>query len=460
MLRQYQIRALDDLREGYRARVRSQILVAPTGSGKTTIAAELIRLAVARGRRIWFVAHRRELISQCSARLTLHGVPHGILQAERTRDTECPVLVVSVQTAIRRSGLAPPDLVIIDEAHRSTARTYACVTDAYPKAWVLGLTATPWRLDGEPLGGLYRRLVLATKPQELIDSGYLLAPRVYSWPIDLTAIPTRGGDYAAEAVEHRVGRLVGRVVDTWTARVAPLSSRRTVVFAATVRHSENIVAAFTAAGIRAAHVDAETPTAERDATLAAIRAGEIDVVSNVGILTEGWDLPELAVVTLARPTRSLGLYLQMVGRGMRPHPESGKSEFLILDHAGCLDMHGFPQSDREYSLTTRGESKAKEDSPAIRTCRECFFVFLATLPACPECGWIVPRKTPAEIIEEARELEEREYRAAALAEKLAELKRLYETSQRRGYKRGWVDHRYRDRFGEVPTESMRRAARG
>ena len=457
-LRLYQTRAIEQLRENVRRRILRQLLVAPTGAGKTTIAAEVIRRAVERGRRVWFVAHRRELISQCSARLTQHGIEHGIIQAD-TPETESLVQVISLQTLVRRAdGRYPaPDLIIIDEAHRATANSYTSILALAPSATVIGLTATPWRADGSPLGNLFETIVLVATPEELISDGFLLTPRVFSGTApDLNLLPVARGDYVTGDLELRMTpKLTGEIIANWRHTVR---KGRTVVFAVSVKHSRALVEAFQREGIRAAHVDAETPKPERDQILAGVHSGDCEVVCNVGILTEGWDLPSLSAVVLARPTKSEGLFLQMCGRGMRPFP--GKREFLLLDHGGCITQHGFPQETRNYSLTTK---LPRPKPKALKTCKQCFFVYEVGPTACPECGY---EPTPAE--RKALEVEEgilleREYRKreaqVAEAERLAELRRLYEIEKQKSYRRGWVDHVYVKKFKEKPTEALRRKAR-
>src|SRR6185369_13527766 len=375
-LRGYQVRALDDCRGAIRAGKRRVLLVAPTGSGKTTIAAEIIRSAIALGSRTLFLAHRRELLDQCHGRLLEFGVASGIIRADDPRmDPTQAVQVASVQTMVRRLEQFPVaafDLIIVDEAHHTRAATYAKILEHFSGArGVLGLTATPLRQDGRGLAESYDVLVEAASMRELVQLAFLVPVRMYTAPdLDLSGVHRRQGDYVLSELGERMNRetLVGNIVGEWQ-RLA--SDRRSVVFATTVAHSQSIARRFMAAGIIAEHLDGTIADDERDAVLARVRSGETQVVTNCQILTEGWDSPEIACCVLARPTKSLGLYLQMSGRALRPAP--GKTDCIILDHGNCFREHG-GISDRQWSLTA---DKPKSAGTAPEK-------------SCPGCGLIIP----------------------------------------------------------------------
>ncbi len=383
-LRPYQAEALDGLRASLRSGHKRIVLVAPTGSGKTTIAAAVIGSAVSRGRRVLFLAHRDELITQCSQRLTEHGLPHGLIKAGFDGTDHWPIQVASIQTLVRRAG-PPADLIVVDECHRTMAETYLKVLARYPGASVIGLSATPYRTDNRGLGDVYTDLVEAATPSQLIELGFLLRPRVFapSTP-DLAGIHQMAGEFNQRELTMRcdVPRLIGSIVDHW-GRLA--RGRRTVLFAASIDHSHHLVAALRGAGARAAHLDAETPMDERAGILKRLREGDLDVVSNVAILTEGWDLPALSACILARPTQSMGLFLQMAGRVMRTAP--GKADAVILDHAGNCHRHGFPDQDRVHSLEATPKKRASDGEEPVKTCPRCFLVFPLGLPECPDCGY-------------------------------------------------------------------------
>ena len=370
--RDYQSRAVDDARDLLR-RVRRIIINAPTGAGKTAIAVFIMLRALEKGRRVLFVAHRRELIDQTVAKLAEAGIDdYGVIMAGDKRvNADAPVQVASIQTLIRRE-LPAADLVIIDEAHRAISRGYMTLAQNYPRAVVLGLTATPERLDGKGLDHLFEEMVVVETVTGLIERGYLVKPRCYIGPTaDLSGVKTRRGDYdegqLAEVMDRP--RLVGDIVRNWQ-RLA--SGRKTAVFAASVEHAKHIAAEFWAAGVPAATLVGATPRAEREAILDDWRGGAITVVTSVMILVEGFDFPELECLVMARPTQSVSLYLQAAGRVLRPAP--GKADALILDHAGCVQMHGAPHIHREWTLEGAKQRKARE-AAELFACPSCSLAF-------------------------------------------------------------------------------------
>lgn len=425
-LRPYQVSAVERARSELRRGCTRLVVVAPTGAGKTVVAAHMVLSARERSRRVVFVAHRRELITQTFRKLVEAGIDEreiGVLMGrdKRTRP-EAPVQVVSIATFVRREP-PPADLVIVDECHRSLSPSYIELIERYAAAGarIVGLTATPFRANGEGLGEVFEALVLVARPRELIDEGFLVAPRVFSGGTpDLTGVHTRGGDYVEHELEQAMNRtaLVGGIVEHWQ-RLA--EGRRTVAFASGVEHSQAITAAFVAAGVPAEHLDGTTPTAERDAILARLESGETLVVSNCGVLCEGWDMPSCKGLILARPTKSLGLYMQQAGRVLRPWNDTRP---IILDHAGNALQFGLPQDDRDFSLDG---AKATGAAPT-RECPSCSAIVSRGAPVCPECGYEFPRaapqretavRAPGELHELAQQLRG----TAASASQIAALKR-------------------------------------
>jgi superfamily II DNA or RNA helicase len=383
-LRPYQRDAVERVRALLRS-TRRVVVAAPTGAGKTVFAANVIALAYARGTRVVFFAHRRELIGQTYSKLIDAGIPEldlGVLMAaDRRARPAAPIQIASIDTWRHREP-PPAQLVIVDEAHRSLSPSYLRAIEHYAGAVVLGLTATPYRADGRGLGDVYQALELVASPRELIDAGYLVEPRVFAGARpDLSGVRVRGGDYVEADLARVMGerRLVGRVVEHWQ-RLA--EGQRTVAFAAGIEHSRSIAEAFRAAGVAAEHLDGTTPTAERDAILARLASGETLIVSNCGVLCEGWDMPAVKCAILARPTKSTGLYLQQAGRILRPW-EGVRA--LILDHAGNALVHGLPQDDRAFSLAGRERDANAHEAPT-KTCPECDAIVPMGAIACPECG--------------------------------------------------------------------------
>lgn len=370
--RGYQSRAIDSARTKLAASIRRIILNAPTGAGKTVIATGIIHLALARGKRILFVAHRRELIDQCCEKLEAGGITdYGVIMAGSKRiRPDAPVQVASIQTLVRRQ-LPPADLIIIDEAHRAVSRSYLNVTANYPRAAVIGLSATPERLDGKGLDQLFDDMVVVETVPNLIEQGFLVRPVGYEGPRpDLSGVRTRRGDYDESELAEAMDRpkLVGDIVRNWK-RLA--SGRKTVAFAASVEHARHIAKEFWAAGVPAAAIDGGMRREARESVLADWRGGQLQVVANCMILTEGFDFPELSCAILARPTKSESLYLQMAGRIMRTAP--GKSDAVILDHGGCWAMHGGPHIAREWSLEG-ASARSNAEAPEVLKCPSCDFL--------------------------------------------------------------------------------------
>lgn len=401
-LRPYQVEAINALREGYRSGLKSQVLVFPTGGGKTPTATQVIQSVVSKGKRAIFLAHRKELIDQASKKLDAFGVPHGVVAGAHKRwEPYAPVQVASVQTLNARKTLPQADLVVIDECHRSPSASYRSILERYPNALVLGLTATPVRTDGRGLGDLFERLVIGATPRGLLEAGYLVPATgyVYDTP-DLSRVKKVAGDYQQNELAQVMGarKLVGKVVEQWLQHAR---GKRTVVFAVNVEHSQTLARQFREAGVAAEHVDGTTATGEREAILKRLESGQTQVVCNCALFVEGWDMPALEVCVLARPTQSVSLYLQAVGRVLRPAP--GKTVARIHDHAGCVLTHGLPYMDREWSLTQEGRRKgAVEAIPSLRTCEECFAVWAPSQgpETCPVCGHANQRsvrKPPTEV---------------------------------------------------------------
>lgn len=466
-LRPYQTEAIASLRALFAAGKRRPLLVSPTGSGKTHIAAEIIRSAQERGTKVVMLAHRKELIDQTSAKLLEAGVHSGVIKAGYPADPLAPVQVASIQTLVNRA-LPPAGLLIIDEAHHAAADTYRKVAAAYPR--VLGLTATPWRVDGRGLADDFDASVVAATPAELTAGGYLVRARCFAYAApDLKGIAVRGGDYAQGMLELACDKqeLLGSIVAEYAKHAA---GRSAIAFPVSVQHSQHLVAEFVAAGFQAAHLDAHTPGPERDLVLERFRAGEVTILSSVGVLTEGFDAPRAEVCLLARPTMSLALYMQMVGRVLRPFP--GKLSALVHDHAGNAIRFGGPAEPRDYSLTA---SRAKA-APMHMACPLCLAVVPIASVTCPECGGLLrdvtsaPRRAPHVRTEGVERIDidqlriERERRGlrqlstadlarVARCSRLRaaqEYLRLVELCTSRGWSPSTADKFYRQTFGRAP----------
>jgi superfamily II DNA or RNA helicase len=465
-LRPYQTDIVARFHACIEAGYRRIMLVAPTGSGKTIIGADIIKSFVRTAKTVMVLSHRREIISQTSAKLHAAGISHGIILAgTQPRPLEL-VQVASIQTLWTRAinnesmHLPPVDLLWIDEAHHCPARTYRKIIEAYPKSVLLGTTATPCRGDGRGLGSIFETLIECPQVPDLIDQGFLVRTKVYA-PIDpdLRGVKTQAGDYVETQLAERMDRpqLVGDIVTHWH----KFSERRkTVAFATSVNHSIHIKDEFIRSGVRCEHVDGSTPKPERDASLARLASGEIELITNCMVLTEGWDMPEVGCCILARPTKKMGLYRQMIGRVLRP--ADGKPDAIVLDHSGAVFRHGFAEDRVYWTLDPdhRAKSRAHEQrltnhNSRLLECTQCGAIRVAG-EACPHCGFL-PVRPPRAIqfadgdlgpVDAWRHANGKVYDDAERARWHG---MLIWIGQERDYKAGWAAHKYKEKFGVFPA---------
>jgi len=463
-LRGYQEGAIGKLRSAL-ARNRRVLLCSPTGSGKTEMGFAMILGAMAKGRKVVFIANRKELVRQASRRLDAAGIAHGILQAENTRSLDAKVLVCSIDTVHRRGLPDDVGLILIDEAHAVAGSVkYRELLFRYNLAPVVGLSATPFapglgKHYAELRGPLFEALVEAVTIRELIDLGFLVDCDVFA-PADpdLAGVKTQrsiGGeiDYnetqLAEAVDKPA--LVGDIVQHWQRLAA---GKQTVVFASNIAHSQHIVAEFIRHGVKAAHIDYHHDDEERAEILDGFNQGRFTVLSNSALLAEGWDCPSAEVMVLARPTKSLIRYVQMVGRILRPHP--GKERALLLDHSGTVLRLGFATDDLPLELDDGNASKAgsrKQERKASepKACPSCKYVRPAGVHVCPSCGFAPTRQSDVEVADgELVRIDRKTKKPATPDRKQHVYSQLLHVASARGYRPGWAANQYRAMFGVWP----------
>lgn len=448
-LRDYQARAIDDLRAAYRSGARSPLLVAPTGSGKTVMFSAITQGAVARGRRVLILVHRRELIRQASAKLSQAGVEHGIIAAGFEPSNQL-VQVASVQTLARRLERQSwqPDLIVVDEAHHAVAGTWSRVLDHWPEAYRLGVTATPVRRDGRGLGAMFDRLVSGPSVQHLTAQGFLTPAKIYAPPPRFQSIKlrVRSGDYAPEDAAELLDKptVTGDAIEHFQRLGRGCSA---IAFCCTTAHAEHVSAQFTARGIRSHVLLGTTPVEQREQLIRDLSTGHLQVLVSVDVISEGTDVPSVGAAILLRPTQSEGLYLQQVGRVLRPAP--GKTHALILDHVGNVHRHGFPDDHRDWTLddTRKRGRNSGPPAPSVRTCPECFAAFRPQL-LCPVCGAYCapqPQRQARQVDGELQELKREAVRQRVAERKKAQtLQQLIHLGQARGMKNpvGWARHVY------------------
>jgi superfamily II DNA or RNA helicase len=391
-LREYQSDLIEKARAEIRAGGRSVLMVAPTGAGKTALAAYMLGTASRRGNRSWFMVHRRELITQSSRTFDKVGIPHGIVSAGFTPDRNASVQVASVQTLTRRmDSVPPPDMIVWDECHHIASASWAAIFSTFPDAIHIGLTATPCRLDGRGLGDWFNVMVEGPTVKWLIEEGFLSQYKMFAPTMpDMTGVHMRGGDFVGKEAASKMDRpsITGDAIQHYQ-RLC--DHKRAIVFASSIEHSKNVVAQFQASGYPAAHLDGSTDRGVRDRTLKDFEAGRIKIISNVDLFGEGFDVPAIEAVILLRPTQSTGLYLQMVGRGLRT--SKGKDHAVILDHAGNVFRHGLPDEVREWNLDAKPKTKKeREAAPKVQMCQNCFFSG-EPFSVCPCCAHEIERQT-------------------------------------------------------------------
>lgn len=439
-LRDYEARAVRVL-PGLLNVHRRVVAVAPTGSGKTVIAAALIR-KMTEARVLW-LAHRIELLNQACEQLEAAGVPRkdiGLMSGSKTTNANARLLVAGVGM-FRHRMIPNVDMFVVDEAHHVAATSYREILEVKKDPCLLGLTATPWRLDGEPLGDVFKHMHVMAEPVDLIAEGFIRKAKVYSCLDKAGAraltkgLTTSGGDWSRNKLEKvmRKAKLMGDVVSEWKRLAEGLA---TLVFATTVAHGEDIRKRFLAARISCEIVSWETHAKQRTATLNRLRVGETLVVVNVAVFTEGLDCPPVKCVIVARPTKSLTLWRQMLGRASRPH---GDAKPVALDHAGNVWRLGLAEAEVPWSLD--GRVRLVGNAP-VKKCIACEEMIPISAKNCPECGAEQPTDD-GQLEERNAELRRVKEREAAIAEAR---KRVEKIAKEKGAPKAWSEKVLQEMF--------------
>jgi superfamily II DNA or RNA helicase len=446
-LRQYQVDSINDLRKAILKGHKRIVLQLATGGGKTTIASEMIRKANEKGKKCLFLADRIELVEQTSQRLDYEGIEHGIIMGNHERYKPHSVNQVCSPQTLARRPVPRADLVIIDECHVAY-NVHRKMMEAMPNAVFIGLSATPFT---KGLGKMYTNLVIGATTSKLTNEGYLVPVKVFapSKP-DLSKLRTIAGDYDEKELFARVNKpkLVADIVDTWVKRG---ENRPSIGFAVNVLHSQALCEQFKDRGIRAAHIDAYMPKKEREQIVKDFKDGYIKVLFNVGILDKGFDYPKASCLIMARPTKSLMLYIQQAGRVLRTH--SSKEDAIILDHAGNTQAHGFVTDELPQELDDgtkrKVERTTKVQEEKGRICSSCSFVRKKHEYSCPCCGF-VPKKKDAGIFVETGDLLEVTRKKVTIEDKQKLYSELLYVEVEKGYKRGFAAQMYRNKCGVWP----------
>ena len=427
----YQQRLIDSSRKAFSNGYKFPVIVSPCGSGKSIVISEIARQTTANGNRVLFLVHRRELVEQIRNTFIQNNVDIDLVHFG---------MVQTVVNRIKRNDIETPSLIITDESHHALANSYRKIYDYFKDVPKIGFTATPVRLNGSGLGDVNDKIIEGPKVQWLIENNRL-APFKYYAPNDLDRSKLKMNsirEFSSASISNAMERKIyGNAVKHYE-KLA--NGEQAIAYCHNIESSIRTAEEFNSHGIPAAHIDAKTPKAERDAIIDKFRRGEIKVLSNVEIIGEGFDVPDCSTVILLRPTKSLSLYIQMAMRGMRYRPNKTAT---IIDHVNNVEEHGLPNYPHEWSLDVKKNKSTKENMVMVKTCKECLYTWEAkgNSNECPNCGHIEEVETKEMDIDETAELKELNT-AITLdfrkPEDCKNMKELYELAKNKKYKPGWA----------------------
>ena len=454
-LRSYQIKAIDSLRYSFNTKgKKSPLLVMPTGAGKTVVFAAISKAISQNEKNVLILVHRRELIDQASKKLKNIGVNHGVIAA-KYESSQNNIQIASVQTLVRRlvTNTFNPHYIIIDEAHHAAAGSWRKIIEHFKDAYKIGCTATPIRLDGRGLADYFDDLVKGPGVAKLIKDKYLAPYKVFAPPlkINLDKVKTLGGDYQKKELEKQIDSadIIGDAVQQYKKHADGLPA---IAFCISIKHATDVCNKFKDAGYKAAIVHGEMKVDDRDKAIKGLGNGKIQILTSVDVISEGTDVPDVSAAILLRPTKSEGLYLQQVGRVLRPKPDKTA---IILDHVNSTRTHGFVDDKREWSLHSQKKKKKKgEVAPHVETCKKCFATYKPT-PVCPVCGYQAENrerfiKQEEGELEELKRKETEKQQQKLLIATAKTLEELEMVAKILGYKKGWAYRVYESRKNKVP----------
>lgn len=417
----YQEDLITRVQLAWRRGKRKPCIVLPCGGGKSVICADMAKRTTDNERNVLFLVHRQELCQQITETFQEYGVNMSRCQ------------IGMVQTITRHiEGVNNPSLIITDENHHCLASSYQRIYEAFPKSYFVGVTATPVRLNGGGLGEINDCLIVGPSVKWLIENDRL-SPYDYYAPAvaDLSGIRSRNGDYVAEDIERALNKphIYGDVIKYYK----QLGGNKAICYCATIRHSQDVAEAFKQQGISAYHIDGKTPENERRAAIQGFREGKIQVLCNVDLISEGFDVPDCDTSILLRPTKSLTLYIQQSMRCMR-YKEGKKA--VIIDHVGNVHRHGLPDAEHQWTLDPKPSKAVKKNTVSVRQCTECFFTH-EPAPICPNCGHVY-ELTQWEIKEQQEAQLQKIAAAYTSPLECRNVKELYAFAKEKGYKPGWA----------------------
>jgi DNA repair protein RadD len=451
-LRDYQSRSVRDVYASLRQN-KSCVLQLPTGAGKTHVAMAIIKHGLRHGKRINFLVDRLTLLDQTTDQFVENGIPFGVVQGMHPlQNLSKPVQIVSTQTLARRKSDRWPtaDLMIVDECHTNYS-IFSEVMGKWDGIKYIGLSATPFTRS---LGLIWDDLVVGVTTGELIERGYLSEYEAFGPTTpDLTGVRRSGADYAAAALEERMNVLTGGIVAHY---IKHGKGMKGLAFTPTVAYAQHLAEEFQANGVNAAFVCGHDTDERRTEMMKAYRSGEIEVMCNCDVLTKGFDMGDIKYGILARPTRSLSLHIQMLGRFLRTHPDKDKA--LIMDHSGNIERLGFPDDDLPTTLdmgepNTNSDTRDR-DEPQPWNCPQCHALVEPGNSTCTNCGF-QPR-TQHEVEVRPGVLQKLENKHATERQLKQDVySQLLWISDKHGYSDGWAAHKYRTLFDVWPRNVLK-----
>lgn len=390
-LRPYQQSGVTAIRNAYKT-YRAPLYVLPTGGGKTFTFSYIALHAMKKGNIVWIMAHRAELIDQIHKSLNQMGCDHGIVCAGYMPDHLKTVQICSVQSVVNRlDKVKSPDLIITDECHHSTSSTYIKIYNHFPESKLLGVTATPQRLDGKGLGIVYDKMILGVSVRKLMDMGFLCKTKYYAPPLkfNLDDVKKTAGDYNKKQLEETVDKrqIIGDAVKHYK-KLA--NNTQAIAFCVSVNHCHHVFEQFEQAGVSCRIIHGKLKKQRRKKLVQDFTNCEFKILIACEIISEGFDIPRVQTAILLRPTASLSMHLQQIGRVLRPF--EGKDYAIIIDHAGNCLKHGLAEEERKWSLENKRKkkrSKNVEVNTKIKQCPKCYIVH-EFANKCPNCGYEYP----------------------------------------------------------------------
>jgi len=456
-LRPHQEQAIQMLRQSLSKGLNRPLLAAPTGFGKTVVAAQIAKMASDKGKRVLFVCDRIKLVQQTLETFDAFGLDVGVMQGNHERTNySAPVQIASIQTLSRKHHLPIFDICIMDEIH-SLHKAHKHMMDVYNALPFIGLSATPY---SKGLGKYFNDLLVPITTEQLIDKGYLCEVDYYGGRkanldgVKNKQLPTGGTDYDPQALSdatEKDGKLVGDIIKNWLKWAV---GRQTIAFAPSIKHSKELVRQFNEAGIAAEHIDGYMDAEERQVIYDAHDRGEFKILSCSRLLNTGYDAPTVTCLIDCFPTKSLISFVQRAGRIMRT--SDGKGKAVDLDHAGNVARHGFAEDvepdeldDGKERFNEKKQTKEKKE-PKVKDCPQCTQQMVGL--RC-KCGYEIPLTEQLEYTQEilVKLSPEQRNRKHSKEDKSTFYSELLLYTRSKGYKESWASHKYRERYGVWPN---------